>query len=84
MQINGVPGEGSLIVALEDVLLNQQSTRMCSSALRESKERHFNSLIQHRLAELEGNFYYQEFDCFFLFILNHLHGIFSHGFNVFA
>lgn len=64
MQINGVPGEGSLIVALEDVLLNQQSTRMCSSALRESKERHFNSLIQHRLAELEGNFYYQEFDCF--------------------
>ncbi|CAL9775744.1 unnamed protein product [Musa acuminata subsp. burmannicoides] len=51
--INGVPGEGSLIVALEDVLLNQQSTRMCSSALRESKERHFNSLIQHRLAELE-------------------------------
>ncbi|CAL9107744.1 unnamed protein product [Musa textilis] len=51
--INGVLGEGSLIVALEDVLLNQQSTRMCSSALRESKECRFNSLIQHRLAELE-------------------------------
>ncbi|KAG6513258.1 probable ATP-dependent DNA helicase CHR12 isoform X1 [Zingiber officinale] len=44
---------GTLISELEDALLKQKLSHMSSSALRETQESRFNSLIQHRLTELE-------------------------------
>lgn len=54
LQIPADSTSGTLISDLEDALLKQQLSRMSSSALRETQESRFNSLIQHRLTELEG------------------------------
>ncbi|KAG6524793.1 hypothetical protein ZIOFF_014733 [Zingiber officinale] len=48
-----VSTSGSLISEFEDALLKQKMKHMHCLELEESKENHFNSLIQHRLKELE-------------------------------
>lgn len=55
MQIHEVSTSGSLLSEFEDALLKQKMKHMHCLELEELKENHFNSLIQHRLKELEGN-----------------------------
>lgn len=46
--------DGTLLSEFEDALLEQQYDRMSSIELTQSKESRMQSLIQHRLTELEG------------------------------
>ncbi|KAJ6848789.1 putative ATP-dependent DNA helicase CHR12 [Iris pallida] len=51
---NAVQTRGNLMKVFEDALLKQQEVHMSGSALRKSREHRFQSLIKHRLSELEG------------------------------
>nr|AQX44099.1 hypothetical protein [Dendrobium officinale] len=50
----GAPHGGDLITEFEDALVELQDNHLSSTALRNRKESRFQSLIQHRLTELEG------------------------------
>ncbi|PKA62718.1 Chromatin structure-remodeling complex protein SYD [Apostasia shenzhenica] len=52
--IEGVPRGGALITMFEDALVELHEKHMYSSALKQSKEKRFRCLVQHRLRELEG------------------------------
>ncbi|KAG0485560.1 hypothetical protein HPP92_009639 [Vanilla planifolia] len=49
-----VPQGGSLMTDFEDALVELKSSHMSSSVLKRSSENRFQSLVQHRITELEG------------------------------
>ncbi|KAJ6803828.1 putative ATP-dependent DNA helicase CHR12 [Iris pallida] len=51
---NAVQTRGNLLKDFEDALLKQQEVHLSGLALRQSREHRFQSLIKHRLSELEG------------------------------
>lgn len=50
-----------LLADLEDALLNQRQNCMSGAGLIESREKRYQSHIQHRLTELEGDWFYENY-----------------------
>lgn len=49
-----VSNEEDLMTDLEDALANQRASCVSGFELTESREKRFQSLLKHRLSELEG------------------------------